>query len=61
MAATEADTVARDLRIATSDQISRSSKVVLNVVVDGRHARLGTGTVAYFLWRLFGAQCPFVA
>ena len=56
----EADTFARDLRMATDNQISRSSKLILDVVVDGCRARLETGTVAYFLWRLFGAQCPFV-
>ena len=43
-----------------ADQIAHFSKVILDVVVDGRRARLETGTVAYFLWRLFGAQCPFV-
>ena len=46
--------------MATADQIARSSKVILDVVVDGRRARLEKGTVAYFLWHLFGTQCPFV-
>ena len=46
--------------MATADQIARSSKVILDVVVDGRRARLEKGTVAYFLWRFFGSQCPFV-
>ena len=35
MYATEADAVAKDLRLATADQIARSSKVILDVVVDG--------------------------
>ena len=61
MAATEADEVARYLRLAKADQIARSSKVVLDVVVDGCRAWLETGTVTYFLWSLFGAQCPFMA
>ena len=60
MAATEADAVARDSRLATAYQIAWSSKVILDVVVDGRRARLEKGTVAYFLWRFFGSQCPFV-
>ena len=58
MAATEADAVAIDSRLATANQIAWSSKVVLDVFVDGRCARLEMGTMAYFLWRLFGAQCP---
>ena len=49
MAATEADVVVRDSRLATADQIARSSKVVLDVVIDGRRAWLETGTVASFL------------
>ena len=57
MAATDADAVVRDLRLVTADQIARSSKVVLDVVVDGRRIHLESGTVAYFVWRLFGAQC----
>ena len=61
MAATEEDVVTRDLRLATADYIAWSSKVILKVVVNGRRSCLETGTVAYFLWYLSGAQCPFVA
>ena len=61
MAATEADAIARDSRLATADHIARSSKVVLTALTDGRRARLESGTMGYFLWRLFGASCPFVA
>ena len=61
MDATEADAVAIDSRLATANQITWSSKVVLDVFVDGLRARLEMGTMAYFLWSLFGAQCPFVA
>ena len=61
MVATEADAVARDLRLSTADQIAWSSKVVLDVVVNGCCAQLETRKVDYFLWNLFGAQFPFVA
>ena len=61
MATTEADAVVRYLRLAAADQIDRLSKVVLDVVANGRPALLETGTMAYFLWRIFGAQCPFVS
>ena len=44
---TEADAVVRDLRLAMTDQIARSSKVVLDVVVEGCRAQLETGTMAY--------------
>ena len=40
IAATEADAVARDLRLATANQIAHSSKMVLNVVVDRVRADL---------------------
>ena len=60
MAATEADAVPRDSRLSTSNHIAQSSKVVLEMLVDGRRARLETGMVAYFLWRLFVAKCPFI-
>ena len=61
MAATDMDEVARDSMLDTANQISWSSNVVLDVVADSCRARQETGTVAYFLWRIFGAQCPFVA
>ena len=48
MAAAEADAVARYSRMATADQIARSSKVILDVVFNGRRAQMKTGTVAYF-------------
>ena len=49
VAATEADASARDSRLATADQLARSSRVHLGVLVDGRQARLETGTTGYFL------------
>ena len=61
MSTTEADAVARESRLTTADQIARSCKVVLEIVVDGRCAWLEMGMVAYFIWRIFGAQCPLVA
>ena len=61
MAATDMDEVARDSMLDTANQISWSSNVVLDVVADSCRARPETGTVAYFLWRIFGAQCPFVS
>ena len=49
MVAMEAETVARDSWLATANQIARSSKVVLDVVVDSCRSWLEMGTVAYFL------------
>ena len=40
MAAKEADAVARDLRMATADHIAWLSKVIMDVGVDSRCARL---------------------
>ena len=45
MAAMEVDVVVRDSRLATANQIARSSKVVLDVVVNVFRTRLEMGTV----------------
>ena len=46
MSATEADAVVKDSRLATANQIARSSKVILDFVVNGCRAYLETEKVA---------------
>ena len=58
MAKMETDAVACDSRLAAANQIKRSSKVYLNVIVNSCQAHLETGTVGYFLWRLFRLSAP---